>query len=283
MNDFLVRRFVRDYQQVQDPTVRERYGILSGVVGICLNLLLSAGKFFAGLLEQLGMIRMEVDALVIVNWRVHQNVDGMERIKSGTVVEDTEQDRKKARQREASRRYRDRKRDDAEDDGEMMRHPNHDDGEMMRHPNHDDGEMTRHPNHDDGEMTRHPNHDDGEMTRHPEYDDETMTRHPLVREIEKDSEGEEDIESDSPTVDYQKKLGIDNAYTYSARARAKTADIITQHIVLSGILPSNGHLFDAISEALERGYTVNGVMREAFAADGDLCVFFAVLMASAPH
>ena len=60
MTDFLVRRFVRDYQQVQDPTVRERYGILSGVVGICLNLLLSAGKFFAGLLT--GSIAVTADA-----------------------------------------------------------------------------------------------------------------------------------------------------------------------------------------------------------------------------
>lgn len=49
MTDYLVKRFVRDYDQVQDPEVRERYGLLSGIVGILLNLLLSVGKFFAGL------------------------------------------------------------------------------------------------------------------------------------------------------------------------------------------------------------------------------------------
>ena len=60
MIEFLVRHFVRDYQQVQDPAVRERYGVLSGGVGICLNLLLSLGKFFAGLLS--GSIAVTADA-----------------------------------------------------------------------------------------------------------------------------------------------------------------------------------------------------------------------------
>ena len=50
MTEQLLRRFVRDYEKVQDAQVRERYGMLSGGVGIFLNLLLSAGKFFAGVL-----------------------------------------------------------------------------------------------------------------------------------------------------------------------------------------------------------------------------------------
>ena len=50
MIESLLRRCVRDYQNTQDPAVRQRYGTLSGGVGILLNLLLFAGKFLAGLL-----------------------------------------------------------------------------------------------------------------------------------------------------------------------------------------------------------------------------------------
>lgn len=60
MTDFLVRHFVREFEQVQDPAVRERYGILSGGVGIFLNLLLSLGKFFAGMIT--GSIAVTADA-----------------------------------------------------------------------------------------------------------------------------------------------------------------------------------------------------------------------------
>lgn len=60
MTDFLVRHLVRDYKNVQDPAVRERYGVLSGGVGIFLNLLLSLGKFLAGVLT--GSIAVTADA-----------------------------------------------------------------------------------------------------------------------------------------------------------------------------------------------------------------------------
>lgn len=50
MTDFLVKLFIKGGEDVQNPEIRERYGLLSGVVGILLNLLLSAGKFFAGVL-----------------------------------------------------------------------------------------------------------------------------------------------------------------------------------------------------------------------------------------
>ena len=51
MTDFLIKTFIRDSEQVHDPAVRERYGVLSGVVGILLNLLLSAGKLCAGVIS----------------------------------------------------------------------------------------------------------------------------------------------------------------------------------------------------------------------------------------
>lgn len=50
MIKLLLRVFVKDYKQTGDPKVRSRYGILSGGVGIFLNLLLFAGKITAGLL-----------------------------------------------------------------------------------------------------------------------------------------------------------------------------------------------------------------------------------------
>ena len=56
----LVRLFFKDCDNVTDPAVRERYGILSGAVGIVLNLLLSAGKLFAGLMT--GSISITADA-----------------------------------------------------------------------------------------------------------------------------------------------------------------------------------------------------------------------------
>ena len=61
MTEFLLRRFVRDYERVGDPEVRERYGVLSGVVGILLNLALSLGKFLVGFAT--GAVSVTADAL----------------------------------------------------------------------------------------------------------------------------------------------------------------------------------------------------------------------------
>ena len=60
MIDFLVRRFVRDDGRPDSPAVRERYGLLSGAIGILLNLLLCAGKFLAGVVS--GSIAITADA-----------------------------------------------------------------------------------------------------------------------------------------------------------------------------------------------------------------------------
>ena len=48
MTNFLLRRFVPDYQNTADPAVREKYGNLAGIVGIVCNVLLFAGKLLAG-------------------------------------------------------------------------------------------------------------------------------------------------------------------------------------------------------------------------------------------
>lgn len=49
MTELLIRAFIRGGNNTQDPAVRQQYGLLSGVVGIVLNLLLTAGKLAAGL------------------------------------------------------------------------------------------------------------------------------------------------------------------------------------------------------------------------------------------
>ena len=48
MFGFLVKTFVKDSENVKSAVVRERYGILSGVVGIFVNVLLAGAKFFIG-------------------------------------------------------------------------------------------------------------------------------------------------------------------------------------------------------------------------------------------
>ncbi len=48
MTEFLVRKFVKNYGQVQDPDVRAAYGMLTGIVGICCNLILFMAKVAVG-------------------------------------------------------------------------------------------------------------------------------------------------------------------------------------------------------------------------------------------
>ena len=48
----LSRIFIPDYEKTDLPEVRRRYGVLSGTVGIFLNLLLFTGKLSAGILAR---------------------------------------------------------------------------------------------------------------------------------------------------------------------------------------------------------------------------------------
>ena len=50
MKKFLIRIFVKDYENTKDPLVRDRYGRLAGAVGIVTNVFLSGAKIAAGLL-----------------------------------------------------------------------------------------------------------------------------------------------------------------------------------------------------------------------------------------
>lgn len=51
MVTLLAKLCIKDYKNYEDTKVRERYGILSGAVGIALNVVLFILKFFAGLLS----------------------------------------------------------------------------------------------------------------------------------------------------------------------------------------------------------------------------------------
>lgn len=51
MVTLLARLCIKDYKAYGDTKVRERYGVLSGCVGILLNVMLFALKFFAGLVS----------------------------------------------------------------------------------------------------------------------------------------------------------------------------------------------------------------------------------------
>lgn len=49
MRRFLVKTFIKEYENVKDPKVREKYGKLAGIVGIVTNLLLCVSKIVIGL------------------------------------------------------------------------------------------------------------------------------------------------------------------------------------------------------------------------------------------
>lgn len=60
MVGFLVRRLIPNGTQPEDTAVRERCGMISGGIGIALNLLLCIGKFIAGVIS--GSISVTADA-----------------------------------------------------------------------------------------------------------------------------------------------------------------------------------------------------------------------------
>ena len=60
MISLLSRIFIRDGGNTESAAVRKAYGVLCGAVGICLNILLFLGKFFAGQIS--GSIAITADA-----------------------------------------------------------------------------------------------------------------------------------------------------------------------------------------------------------------------------
>lgn len=60
ITEYLVRRFVKNYQDTEDSQVRTAYGVLSSVVGICCNVLLFVVKLIVGMI--VGSISVMADA-----------------------------------------------------------------------------------------------------------------------------------------------------------------------------------------------------------------------------
>ena len=61
MTKFLLRLFVKNSHETEDPAVRSGVGKLSGGVGIVCNLLLTAGKLIVGILS--GSVAITADAM----------------------------------------------------------------------------------------------------------------------------------------------------------------------------------------------------------------------------
>lgn len=61
MIDLIVKTFIKDYKNTTDQKVRTKYGILSGCVGIAVNVILCLLKFFVGSLT--GSIAITADAV----------------------------------------------------------------------------------------------------------------------------------------------------------------------------------------------------------------------------
>lgn len=60
ISDFLVKSFVKDNENIKNNNVRNSYGTLAGIVGIIINVILFAVKFFIGIIA--GSIAITADA-----------------------------------------------------------------------------------------------------------------------------------------------------------------------------------------------------------------------------
>lgn len=61
MSHFIVKLFIKNYADTDLPSVREKYGLLSGFVGIFVNIILTIGKFIVGSFT--GSIAITADAI----------------------------------------------------------------------------------------------------------------------------------------------------------------------------------------------------------------------------
>ena len=61
MTQFLIRTFIKDYKDIQNPIIREKYGFLGSAVGIFCNILLFIFKLIVGILS--GSVSITADAI----------------------------------------------------------------------------------------------------------------------------------------------------------------------------------------------------------------------------
>ncbi|MFA7550076.1 MAG: cation diffusion facilitator family transporter, partial [Sedimentibacter sp.] len=50
MINFIIKKFIKNYENVNEPKVRESYGVTASITGIIANTLLSAGKILTGII-----------------------------------------------------------------------------------------------------------------------------------------------------------------------------------------------------------------------------------------
>ena len=55
MTNMLIKFFIKNSEETNNPSVREKYGMLSGGVGIFCNILLFIGKLSVGLISACGL------------------------------------------------------------------------------------------------------------------------------------------------------------------------------------------------------------------------------------
>lgn len=60
MTNFLCKLFIKNCDDVENPVVREKHGLLSGIVGIILNVCLFTGKLIVGIVS--GSVSVQADA-----------------------------------------------------------------------------------------------------------------------------------------------------------------------------------------------------------------------------
>ena len=61
MGSWLIKKFIKDYENTEDLAVRAAYGKLSGLIGIFCNMLLFLGKFLVGTFS--GSVSITADAV----------------------------------------------------------------------------------------------------------------------------------------------------------------------------------------------------------------------------
>ena len=61
MSKLLVRLFIKNYQDIKNPSVREKYGYLGSITGIIINVLLAVSKYFIGVITN--SIAISADAI----------------------------------------------------------------------------------------------------------------------------------------------------------------------------------------------------------------------------
>ncbi len=58
---WLIKLFIKDYENVSNPKVRQQYGLLVSIVSILINVILAFVKFIVGILTN--SISIQADAL----------------------------------------------------------------------------------------------------------------------------------------------------------------------------------------------------------------------------